>query len=349
MFTLIAAALVAAGTVPAALATSPHYTLVQVKTSPTVLTAEANAINDHGVIGGDATLPDFSTEAYTQGSDSRHFNGFKPFGGLFNRVNAIASNGDIAGTASNPGTGFDGQRAFLVIDGQLISPFPDTPNSLGTANGINANGAATGSHSVSGGSRLGWIYDHGQVSSIPSFGGSSSIGNAINAHGTVAGLATEAGDGVWNPFKYRNGVLERLPLLAKRQLCAVFGLNNADAVVGSCVQKGRIKDTTYAEVWRDGVVTDLPGLATGDSQAYAINDGGVIVGWSSSDKQGFVLHAVVWIDGVVWDLNSITTKPAGLVLSGAIGITTDGRILVEGNGNDGVSRNFVLTPGAGAR
>jgi len=46
----------------------------------------------------------------------------------------------------------------------------------------------------------------------------------------------------------------------------------------------------------------------------------------------------------VWDLNAVTTKPAGLELTGGIAVTTDGRILVEGNGSDGVTRNFVLTP-----
>jgi uncharacterized membrane protein len=352
MFTLIATAVVAAGTAlptPSAVATPPHYTLVQVRNSPTTIGMEAYAINDHGTIVGDATLPDFSGEAYAQGSDSRHFRGFKPFGGPFNRANAIASNGDIAGAASNPGAGLEGERAFLVINGQLISPFPDTAGSMGMANGINAKGAATGGHSYSGGSRLGWIYDNGQLTDIPTFGGSASVGNAINAHGTVVGLAQEVGDGVWTPFIHRDGVMKRLPIPANRKLCAVYALNNADAAVGACTYQGRFKDITYAEYWHDGVMTELPGLVESYSLANAINDAGVIVGWSSPVKSGFGSSAVVWIDGAVWDLNQITTKPAGLVLSIAVSVTSDGRILAGGNGPDGVGRNFVLTPDAVAR
>jgi probable HAF family extracellular repeat protein len=84
-----------------------------------------------------------------------------------------------------------------------------------------------------------------------------------------------------------------------------FGLNNQGQVVGrAAVQSGE----THAVLWQDGRLVDLGTIPGGQySEAYAINDRGQVVGWSTIDQSTCTAfdgcwHAFHWEDGIMTDL-----------------------------------------------
>jgi probable HAF family extracellular repeat protein len=94
------------------------------------------------------------------------------------------------------------------------------------------------------------------------------------------------------------------------------GSGRASAINGSGQIAGLAGST--AAVWNQGQLKDLgawPGDAS--SQAFAINDGGVIVGasWSSGSQP----HAVVWSQGQIFDLGTLAggTESMALAVNGS--------------------------------
>jgi probable HAF family extracellular repeat protein len=87
-------------------------------------------------------------------------------------------------------------------------------------------------------------------------------------------------------------------------------------------------------------MTDLGTLAGGEaSEAYAINDHGVVVGASGG-------RAFIYREGAMVDLNSLLPAESGWVLTTASGINDAGEIVGTGL-YDGVERGFVLIPTRG--
>ena len=85
----------------------------------------------------------------------------------------------------------------------------------------------------------------------------------------------------------------------------------------------------------------LPGDA--DSEAFAINRWGDIVGISYDDSCACPRRAVLWRDGAAIDLNTMIDRSSGWVLEEALDINDEGRIVGRGRLN-GEQRFFVLEP-----
>jgi probable HAF family extracellular repeat protein len=136
--------------------------------------------------------------------------------------------------------------------------------------------------------------------------GDDSVANAINQRGHVVGQRQG------RAFLWRDGRFINLGDLGGGYSLAA-DINNQDEVVGhSAVASG----ANHAYVWRAGTMTDLGVLPGGDNSfASAINDAGVIVGWSATASDNFRLRAVRWFGGVMTNL--------GGRLPGADSVATD--------------------------
>ena len=107
--------------------------------------------------------------------------------------------------------------------------------------------------------------------------GDNSYATAINERGHVVGVANG------RAFLWRNGQVTYLGY------GDATDINNHDEIVGNF-------DFSSGFLWRDGVITPLPG------RAAAINDRGEVVGTSYSD---YYSSAFLWRDGVTTYLDSL--------------------------------------------
>jgi len=152
---------------------------------------------------------------------------------------------------------------------------------------------------------------------------------AINAEGMVTGQ-TGWGDKPYAAFRATNGTVKRL----KGGKGGGIGqdINSSGQVAGSVTDKQAAdlcdfsgsRPATHAATWVGGTLTLLPvDDAEQSSQAVALNDDGIIVGWATISEN---LQPLVWRDGVVSEL----PLPEGV--DGAIGavpvdINADGQII----------------------
>jgi hypothetical protein len=129
--------------------------------------------------------------------------------------------------------------------------------------------------------------------------GRSYFGRAISESGHVAGEVSE-NNNVEELFIDRNGVLTNHGQVDPQGFI-VGGINDSDQVVGELFEGASFDPRAF--LWESGLTTSLPHL-TGDSysQALAINNAGLIAGWSSDNNQA---RAAIWLaeDQSVHNLN----------------------------------------------
>ncbi|HYE63532.1 MAG TPA: hypothetical protein VD997_16195 [Phycisphaerales bacterium] len=135
------------------------------------------------------------------------------------------------------------------------------------------------------------------------------------------------------PHLYRNGVATQLPGLEGPSGTA-YDLNDSDVVVGYSRRPslGRY----HACRWDNGVITELPTHRAGgtyaqgdDTRAYAVNNGGVIVG--NIEGPGVPETAMKWVNGV----GTLLPMPAGRVSSRATALNDVGTAVGFSAGSSG--------------
>ncbi len=94
----------------------------------------------------------------------------------------------------------------------------------------------------------------------------------------------------------------------------------------------------------NGKLKDLGTLGGkfGTSWGYAINDGGIVVGQSTTITNDY--HAFVFDGKMTKDLNKLIPKDSGWVLYEARGINNAGQIICTGMKSDGTQHAILLTP-----
>jgi probable HAF family extracellular repeat protein len=127
--------------------------------------------------------------------------------------------------------------------------------------------------------------------------------------------------------------------------------NRHGTVVGTSFAREEVDDyVRHAFVWDNGVMTDLgvlgiwaPGCeverACADAEAIAINDEGVVVGWS--DDSSRLRRAVVWANGEVRDLGVYPGERTG-----AVAINEARQIAGHHGPPYGITRGFRWESGA---
>lgn len=168
-----------------------------------------------------------------------------------------------------------------------------------------------------------WSFD-GQRQVMERIGelGQITRANAINDSKTAVGHMQE--NGVAQAYQWHGGVLRELPDFGDFQSVA-WNINNnlSSKIVGFATDA---RDVRHAVVWQNGAMERLPSLNDSvRSAAYAITDGGDIVGQS----QG---KAVLWRDGRVYNLNELLDNSVDVRLLRAIDINRAGRVLVQSTG-----------------
>ena len=172
----------------------------------------------------------------------------------------------------------------------------------------------------------------------------STTGNPVNDHGLVAG-STEVG-------RYDRAAVYDL----NRHTLTVLGtlggrsswgtdINAAGDVVG---YSDLLSGETHAFLWtaRTGVMHDLGAFdGRGDySQATAVNDAGVVVGWGTLERPGTTPRAFVWDPNVSPVRMRELPLPAGAGLSVARAVNSRGQVVGEATGDGNGNEGFLWDP-----
>ena len=163
-----------------------------------------------------------------------------------------------------------------------------------------------------------WTPD-GTIHELPPLAGDrDGAATAINDRGDVVGISgicqnSVGGLSAKHALIWRDGTPTYLGGLGGAGWNTPTGINNEDEVVGFADRSGdqhATKTNFHAFLWteEDGMqdLGTLPGDAK--SQAYAVNDSGLIVGLSCIDEACGNTRAFVWQDGTMTDLNSLVPK-----------------------------------------
>jgi probable HAF family extracellular repeat protein len=225
-------------------------------------------------------------------------------------------------------------RPFLYANGSMID--------LGTLGGtsaeavdINGAGEVVGTSDTASGQRHGFIWDavH-HMRDLGTLAGSTSEAYAINDAGQVAGYA-ENGSG-YQAFVYSGGVMTAMDMTGYSQ-SAAFDIN-ADGYLAGILLPAVGDSVAFM---RDSTLHDLGSPLLSASEAWLINDSGLVVGhsWASGQYRSFLYAA-----GAAVDLGGIS----GFAKTYAWGLSPTGQIVGNVSNNSGtpLSHAFVYTGGA---
>ena len=245
-------------------------------------------------------------------------------GGQESGADDINERGQIVGSSQT----HDGDRvpshAFLWENGTMTD--------LGTLGGrfseataINERGQVVGQSQTAKGKLHGFIWQHGKMSDLGALGGGDTQPVALNERGQVVGQSSGSA------FIWQNGTMTGLgkldlsgyPLVCRGKpatscpprcpgtRCGLWGsvahgLDDRGEVVGMTrtnVSAGR------AFFWRQGKMTDLGTLGGRSSEALAINDRGMIVGWSDTKLVPWTAEQAPGSRPFVWQAGRMTELP----------------------------------------
>lgn len=237
--------------------------------------------------------------------------------------------GQIVGTSQ---TSSGDTQAFLWQGGAMTDIGTAGGFNNSTARDINNLGQVLGSSgTVESFSLSSFLWSNGTITTsvVPDFCGV--IG--INDTEQIVGFCTITETAFVSGFLFQDGQLIdnfdplNFPTFAR-------DINNSGQVVGSFSVD--ITNYTYeAFLWQDGAATELGTLGDTNSEAYAINDVGQVVGRAQTTNGDF--HAFFWTDGGLQDLGTLD----GYTTSVAYGINNKGRVVGKATTSGGSSHAFV--------
>ncbi len=318
------------------------YTLTKL-TPPGSYFSEAYAINDSGWVTLRMTATATSPQAaYVYNDGNLTGIGDLP-GGLGNFPRTINNLGEVAGSISFPGDGSH-EHAYL-FSGGVVSDLGTLPNGSRTlAYGINDSAQIAGYVAFGDGTQHAFLYANDVMADLGTLGGTESVAEGVNAAGNVVGYSSTAARDIIHAFVYREGSMTDLFDLTAGRALEATAINNQNEIVGRA-------RSNHAFVYRDGLYAELGTLGGSFSSAYALNDGGQVVGYASAADAS--AHAFLYgpETGMI-DLNSVVTlsdgvTPGFLSLNTAKGINARGQIVGTGIYFDGSARStqaFLLTP-----
>jgi probable HAF family extracellular repeat protein len=256
-------------------------------------------------------------------------------GGAASYGNDINDSGNVVGH-SLTATGAD--RAFCYCNG-LMRELPTLGGSYGHAYAINSAGTIVGQSDDANGTYLGFIYRSGWASAISTLGGNYGDANAVNDAGHVAGRSTMA-VGAMHAYLLQGSTMVDLAAGTSGRDFTVYGMNDADDVVGMWIPGTGTSTSPTGFLYRDGVPSEI---TAGYHEPIDVNNAGVVVG---SAQFGNDNHAFVWDETRgMQDLNTLIDPGTGLTLVVVQGISDAGQIVGHGNRvPSGAQVAVLLTP-----
>jgi probable HAF family extracellular repeat protein len=236
-------------------------------------------------------------------------------GGNSTIARAVNSSGQVTGSSNlNATTG----HAFLYSGGTLTDI-----GTLGGSNaiglGINASGEIAGYSTQANGSYRGFVFSNGTMTAIPPLSGDYGTAYAINDFGVVVGNSTAA-SGIPAGFVFSDGVLTDIGNLGGEDGTTASAINNRGQIVGYSYNS---HGDFLAFVWQNGHMRSLGTLGGPWSQAYGINNNGVITGTAYLSGTLNGPHAFIFRNGVMKDLD----KRTGAKQSWGFGINSAGVVV----------------------
>ncbi len=304
------------------------------------------AINDRGQVVGQASLlGDGLAHAYIwEAGVITDLGSLAP--DASSKAWGINNSGEIVGESQIAG----GVGAHAMYWGETMIDINEDMGALGSlAWDINDNGVVVGQGSLGPGFSKGFVWSRANggeaAGTLPGYMGGANI--AINNRNDVVGhsfffgdpsVANRAapGDRGWDSYEIGpSGYNQSIAL----------DINDAGVAVG--LSGGR--EIEWG--WQACIFTDdreapqflgtLAGFA--ESEANAINEWGMVVGFAYSQDPLELPHAWAWVDGKMYDLNDFI--PAGSefsLLLNATGVNEFGDIVGTGVTEDGLSAGFVI-------
>jgi probable HAF family extracellular repeat protein len=299
------------------------YTVFEITTLSGIGTRVVRGVSDAGDVAGGSKIGS-ALRAFVAGKGgSIVFVG--PPGSDYSAAMGINSVGDVIGSA-NTATAV---RAFRSsTSGGGVSDLGTLPGDTGSqAFAINARGQVVGVSSGPTGTRAVIWERNGAIRELPTISGArGSRALAINEPGDAVGVA----DTTLGPqaVAWKGATVRALGTLPGHRASQAVGINNQGEIVGYSEQARGIR---HAVLWSPGAPPqDLGALTPGGfTVALGINDLTQVVG--SSETTGG-LHAFLWTAQTgIRDLNAVVALPAGIVLTQAAAISTQGTILAVGH------------------
>ena len=263
-------------------------------------------------------------------------------GGDDSEAYGVNSSGVVVGQSDGPATPYSG----FVYDGGSMTDLPEpSGQSWSLASDINDSGVIAGKSGSVGvrWSKSGSVWSVAATLTVS--GRNEAAGAGINAAGDCVGDSYHPGAGYraihWAPGSTSGTVLPYAGGSGSWELA--FDINNdADTVVGYSISGGIDRAAVWTHDganWSGSLLGNLGGAM---SQARAVNNSGVIVGYSEIAAGGE--HAFIYdsVNGLV-DLNTLINPGSGWVLTRAYGINESGHIAGYGT-IGGYTHAFLLVP-----
>jgi hypothetical protein len=165
--------------------------------------------------------------------------------------------------------------------------------------------------------------DWGTLSSAPNGVSTVFLGSPVNANGDAVGLAYLADNVTYHAVLYKGGTLTDLGVGGTNGPVSSqpHGVNDSDTVVGALYSP--IGEFTQPVEWSS---TGQMKFIGSEGLATAVNDSGVVVGYSSTATDGFS-GAMEWLDSSGHQVNLGTLPGAAVPDAAAIDINNAGEIV----------------------
>lgn len=248
-------------------------------------------------------------------------------GGNCAEANGLNNRGQVVGWSLDA----DGRhQAFVWQNGRMtgLGFLPGGTSSVAMA--INNGGEITGYAHISASNWRAFLYVSNSMINIGTWGSINSMGRAINDQGAISGTAPPTNNSSYNSsFYWQTNQYTQIPAFAPGNSCDAYGINNLGQVCGITFVYSP-NPRWWAYVWHDdntnglhdnGEMKLLGTLGVKDSvgevsTANAINDHGLVVGWSAISNGNYPRHAfLITPSNGIWKLPSYSnTDPTNLLM-----------------------------------
>ena len=242
-------------------------------------------------------------------------------GGAVSEAQAINGLGEITGYSWVAG-GLAVTHVFLY-SGRDMMDLGTLGGNTGSGNAINSSAQVAGYSTNASNAYRAFLFSDGTMYDLGDLGGGAAVGYGLNDAGEVVGASWLA-DGEIHPFLYSNGQMIDLGTLGSHTANwwnVAQDINNDGVIVGTSYDA---QGNFFGFVYKNGQMHKLGTLGGEWSQAYAINDSGMITG-NAYTKGNLACHAFLAVGSKMQDLGVLFDFPGAD--SWGFGINSQGDVV----------------------